>query len=137
MIHTYVTSRIDNGNCLLYGISDHLLTKLQSTKRCSFNRSSLASYQTADRVQIVTVDVSKPSWTSCIIHNLPTNSLRTDPCATLRGRSPTRGSTMQTTYAGRKGIYDCCSTPLEQSAACHARHRLPQFFQEATEDISV
>ena len=44
---------------------------------------------------------------------------------------------MQTTYAGRKGIFECCSTPLEQSAACHACHRLPQFFQEATEDISV
>ena len=29
MIHTYVTSRLNNGNCLLYGISDHLLTKLQ------------------------------------------------------------------------------------------------------------
>ena len=29
MIQTYVTSRLDNGNCLLYGISDHLLTKLQ------------------------------------------------------------------------------------------------------------
>ena len=104
--------------------------------RC-FNRSSLASYQTADRVQIVTVDVSKPSWTSCIIHNRPTNSLRTDPCATLRGRSPTGGSTMQTTYAGRQGIFECCSTPLEQSAACHACHRLPQIFQEVTEDISV
>ena len=53
---------IDNGNCLLYGISDHLLTKLNNTKRCClghnqneetrphhccFNRSSLASYQTA------------------------------------------------------------------------------------------
>ena len=145
MIHSYVTSRLDNGNC----ISDHLLTKLQrvqnaaarlktkTKKHCCFNRSSLASYQTADRVQIVTVDVSKPSWTSCIIHNRPTNSLRTDPCATLRGRSPAGGSTMQTTYAGRKGIFECSSTPLEQSAACHACHRLPQFFQEATEDISV
>ena len=29
MIHSYVTSRLDNGNCLLYGISDHLLPKLQ------------------------------------------------------------------------------------------------------------
>ena len=101
---------------------------------CCFNRSSLASYQTADRVQIVTVDLSKHSWTSCIIHNRPTNSLRTNPCATLRGRSPTGGSTMQTTYAGRKGIFECCSTPLEQSAACHACHGLPQFFQEGTED---
>ena len=78
------------------------------------------------------------SWTSCIIHNRPINSLQTYPCATLRGRSPAGGSTMQTTYAGRKGIFECCSTPLvEQSAACHACHRLPQFFQEATEDISV
>ena len=106
-------------------------------KQCCFNRSSLASYQTADRVQIVTVDVSKPSWTSCILHNRHTNSLRTDPCATLRGRSPAGGSTMQTTYAGRKSIFECCSTPLDKSAACHACHRLPQFFQEATEDISV
>ena len=44
---------------------------------------------------------------------------------------------VQTTYAGRKGIFECCSTPLQQSAACNACHRLPQFFQEATEDISV
>ena len=29
MIHTYVTSGLDNGNCLLYDISDHLLTNLQ------------------------------------------------------------------------------------------------------------
>ena len=30
MIHTYVMSRLDNGNCLLYGISDHLLTSVSS-----------------------------------------------------------------------------------------------------------
>ena len=29
MIHSYVKSRLDNGNCLLYDISDHRLTKLQ------------------------------------------------------------------------------------------------------------
>ena len=35
MIHTYVTSRLDNGNCLLYGISDHLLTKLQRVQNAA------------------------------------------------------------------------------------------------------
>ena len=34
-------------------------------------------------------------------------------------------------------VFECCSTPLEQSAACHACNRLPRFFQEATEEISV
>ena len=29
MIHTYFMCRLGDGNCLLYGISDHLLTKLQ------------------------------------------------------------------------------------------------------------
>ena len=120
MIHSYVTSRLDNRNCLLYGISDHLLTKLQSTKRCCpahnqneetrthhccFDRSSLASDQKADRVQIVTVDISKPSRTSSSIRNRTTNSLPTDPCATLRGRPSAGGSSLQTAYAGRKGIF--------------------------------
>ena len=35
MIHTYVTSRLDNGNCLLYGISGHLLTKLQRVQNAA------------------------------------------------------------------------------------------------------
>ena len=35
MIHTYVTSRLDNENCLLYGISDHLLTKLQRVQNAA------------------------------------------------------------------------------------------------------
>ena len=35
MIHSYVTSRLDNGNCLLYGISDHLLTKLQRVQNAA------------------------------------------------------------------------------------------------------
>ena len=35
MIHTYVTSRLDNGNCLLYGISDHILTKLQRVQNAA------------------------------------------------------------------------------------------------------
>ena len=35
MIHSYVTSRLDNGNCLLYGISDHLLTKLQRAQNAA------------------------------------------------------------------------------------------------------
>ena len=34
MILTYVTSRLDNGNCLLYGISDHL-TKLQRVQNAA------------------------------------------------------------------------------------------------------
>ena len=36
IIHTYVASRLDNENSLLmlYDISEHLLTTLQSTKRC-------------------------------------------------------------------------------------------------------
>ena len=104
---------------------------------CCCDRSSLASDQTTDRVQTATVDVSKPSRTSCIIHNLPTNSLRADPCAMLCGYSTAGGSSMQTSYAGRKSIFDCCSTALEQSAACHACHRLPQFVQEATEDVMI
>ena len=44
----------------------------------------------------------------------------TDRRILLRGRQRAGGSTMQTTHAGRKGIFGCCSTPLEQSAACHA-----------------
>ena len=35
MIHTYVTFRFDNGNCLLYGISDHLITKLQRVQNAA------------------------------------------------------------------------------------------------------
>ncbi len=35
MIHTYVRSRLDNGNCLLYGISDHLLPKLQRVQNAA------------------------------------------------------------------------------------------------------
>ena len=35
MIHTYVTSRLDNGNCLLCGISDDLLTKLQRVQNAA------------------------------------------------------------------------------------------------------
>ena len=35
MIHIYVTSRLDNGNCLLDGISDHLLTKLQRVQNAA------------------------------------------------------------------------------------------------------
>ena len=148
MVNTYMTSRLDNGNCLLYGISDHLLTRLQivlkagarlipRTKKrdhiTSSNRSSLAY----DRMQTANVDVSKPARPSCIILNRPTNSLPADPCATLRGHSPAGGSTMQATYAGRPSILPCYSTPLEQSVACHACHRLPQFVQKATEDITV
>ena len=57
--------------------------------------------------------------------------------AYLRGRPPTGGSSMQTAYACRKGIFECCSTALEQSAACHACHRLPQFFKEATNNTAV
>ena len=37
MIHSYVTYRLDNGNCLLYGISDHLLTKLHFYCFCYCN----------------------------------------------------------------------------------------------------
>ena len=148
MIHTYVTSRHDNGNSLLYGISDHLLTRLQRVQNAAAHL--ITRMKKHDHITPVLIDLHWLSikqrieyklllltWTSCIIHNRPTNSLRTDPCATLRGRSPTGGSTMQTTYAGRKGIFECCSTPLEQSAACHACHRLPQFVQEAIEDITV
>ena len=115
MIHTYVTSHLDNGNSLLYDISDHLLTRLQIVQNAAarlVTKTKKYDHITAvlidlhwlpiERLQTVTVDVSKPSWTSCSIHNRPTNSLRTDPCATLRGRSPAGGSTMQTTYAGRK-----------------------------------
>ena len=69
---SYVTSRLDNGNCLLYGISDHLLTKLQSTKRCCsahnqneetrphyccFNRSSAGFLSTSGSSTSYTVDV--------------------------------------------------------------------------------
>ena len=86
-----------------------------STSLCN-GRSSLASGQTTDRVQTATVDVAKPSRHIYIILNRPTNSLRADPCATLRGRSPAGGSTMQATYAGRKSIFKCCSTPLVQFA---------------------
>ena len=35
MIHIYVTSRLDNGNCLLNGISDHLLTRLQRVQNAA------------------------------------------------------------------------------------------------------
>ena len=35
MIHSYVTSCLDNGNFLLYGISDHLLTKLQRVQNAA------------------------------------------------------------------------------------------------------
>ena len=114
MIHSYVTSHLDNGNCLLYGISDHVLAKLQRVQNaaarfitktkttrphhCCCNRSLPASDQTADRVQTVIVDVSKPSRTSCIIHNRPANSFRTDPCATPRGRPPAGGSTIDADY---------------------------------------
>lgn len=35
MVHTYVTSRLDNGNGLLYGISDHLLTRLQRVQNAA------------------------------------------------------------------------------------------------------
>ena len=35
MIPSYVTSRLDNGKCLLYGISDHLLTKLQRVQNAA------------------------------------------------------------------------------------------------------
>ena len=35
MVHTYVTSRPDNGNCLLYGISHHLLTRLQRVQNAA------------------------------------------------------------------------------------------------------
>ena len=105
MVHTYATSRIDNGNCLLYGISHHLLIRLQRvqhaaarlitrTKRRDHITAGLID-QTTDRVQTATFDVSKPSQPSCIILSRPTNSLPADPCATLRG-----GSTMRVTYAG-------------------------------------
>ena len=35
IIDSYVTSHLDNGNCLLYGISDHLLTKLQRVQNAA------------------------------------------------------------------------------------------------------
>ena len=35
MLHAYVISRLDNGNGLLYGISDHLLTRLQRVQNAA------------------------------------------------------------------------------------------------------
>ena len=35
IVHTYVTSRFDTGNCLLYGTSDHLLTRLQRVQNAA------------------------------------------------------------------------------------------------------
>ena len=143
MIHTYVKSRLDNGNCLLYGISDHLLTKLQRVQNAAARL--ITKTKKHDHITAVLIDLhwlpikQRIEYTLLLLtfrslHGLAASYI-TD--LLIRGRSPAGGSTMQTTYAGRKGIFECCSTPLEQSAACHACHRLPQFFQEAIEDISV
>ena len=120
MVHAYVTSCLNIGNSLLYGISVHLIIRLQRVqegccpsdnqneetrpRHCSSGRSSLASDQTTYQVQTATVDVSKPSRHSCSILNRPINSLPADPCATLCGRSPAGDSMMQATYTGRNKL---------------------------------
>ena len=44
MVNAYVTSRLDYGNSLLYGVSEHLLSRLQSTKlRCPSRDKDKAS----------------------------------------------------------------------------------------------
>ena len=61
----------------------HNQTEETRPHHCCFHRSSLASDQTADRVQIVTVDVSKPSRTTAsyitdlLIRYEPTRALCT------------------------------------------------------------
>ena len=52
-----------------------------------------------------------------------------------RGRSPAGGRFHDAIYvrSERKNLSKCCSRPLEQSAARHACHRMPQFVLEATE----
>ena len=35
IVHTYITYRLDNGNCLLCGISDNLLTRLQRVENAA------------------------------------------------------------------------------------------------------
>ena len=55
MIHTYVTSRLDNGNCLLYGISDQLLTKLQRVQNAAARLITKTKKQ--DHVTAVLIDL--------------------------------------------------------------------------------
>jgi len=67
-VHAFVSSRLDYGNCLLYGVSDGLLKKLQAVQNSAapnrqdryqevrqdnsgIARPSLASYPAADTVQ--------------------------------------------------------------------------------------
>ena len=125
MIHTYVTSRLDNANCLLYGISDHLLTKLQRVQNAAARL--ITKTKKHDHITAVLIDLH---WlpikqqieykllllTFRSLHGLAASYItdlliRYQPTCALRSAG---GSTMQTTYAGIKGIFECCSTPLEQ-----------------------
>ena len=123
MIHTYVTSRLDNGNCLLHGFSDHLLTKLQRVQNAAARL--ITKTRKHDHITAVLID----------IHLLPIKQRIEYKLLLLTFRSLHR---LVASYLSDLLIrYE--PTRALRSADAHLLEvpRLPQFFQEATEDIYV
>ncbi len=150
MIHTYVRSRLDNGNCLLYGISDHLLAKLQIVQNAAARL--ITKTKTHDHITAVLIDLHWLPFKQRIEYKLLLLTFRSlhglaasNITHLLMRYEPTRALLSADAHLlevprcrlRRKSIVKCFSTPLEQSAACHACHRLLQFVQEAIEDIYV
>ena len=109
MIHTYITCCFDNKNCLLYGIFDHLLTKLQRVQNAA--AWLIIKTKKHDHITAVLIDLHWLPIIQRIEYKLLLLTFRS-----LHGLAalyitdlliryePTHAedSTMQTMYAGRK-----------------------------------
>ena len=89
LVHGYVTSRLDNGNALLCGLPQTLLSKVQRVQNAelcspcvsdwpteahnsSTERTTLAACQSADFIQGASADPSSTAWDCTSVHDRST-----------------------------------------------------------------
>ena len=129
MVRTCMTSHLDNGHCMLYGISVHLLTRLQRVRNVASRLITIMKKH--DHITAILIDLH---WlpieqrieykllllTFRSLHGLVASYLtdlliRHQPTACYAPRTLTCYRFFHDAnyvYAGRTNIFNCCSTRL-------------------------
>ena len=139
LVHCFVTSHLDSGNSLLYGLPDSLLSKLQavSSRSCcqnhyrnqtpcahqfSSSRPTVAACEVANLLQNNAHDLQgapRPSTTISIRTHL---ALQASPCSVLLISAPAASSHDRAGYLWTTLLLACSPNSLEQLASFTQSH---------------